>query len=210
MIKIRRIFTYLFFFLLGVVGGIWSELFLFPWLFQQNLLMFPQSERQVLVFPKETIIIEENKALKEALQKIEKSILYLKEGNLGLVLTEEGFFLTLSPLENKQPVSVQKEYSLFLYRQDSIRAQTLPFVSLQDLFVGKRVFLVRFNPDIKTYEITLGYLKAKDTQGNYLLSFSEKGFVFDEQARFVGISYPTEFSTNLIQPSVVENLLKKI
>lgn len=106
--KILKIFAIL---ILGAFGGLIFQFFLFPYLitspyFENFEFIKILKERQVIINPKEEIIVQENIALEKAIEKVEKSLVGVKtktkEGKIlegsGFIISSDGLMVTLSDL----------------------------------------------------------------------------------------------------------------
>ncbi|OGZ18149.1 MAG: hypothetical protein A2Z78_00010 [Candidatus Nealsonbacteria bacterium RBG_13_36_15] len=154
----------------GALGGIIFQAFILPYLATKNF--FRQfgfvkilTEKEVNLYPEETVIVQENKALQDIVEKVEKSIIAVRaqsaqgkiiEGS-GLVLTNGGDVVTLGSLLpvgynfsffwNGEKVAyedleVDKTGSLVKLKIDKRDLPTLPFADLGSVKKGQRVFLV--------------------------------------------------------------------
>lgn len=123
------------------------------------------AEREVNVFPKEEIIIEENQALVKRIEKAEKVVVGIRiktvQGNFlegsGLVLTSDGLIIALADIvpqgsvvsvwvdNEKVAFEIIKrdlEQNLALIRIDKQGLATAGFADLSKIKKGQRVFLV--------------------------------------------------------------------
>ena len=107
----KFILRILFILAVGALGGIIFQAFILPYLatkdyFKQFGFVKILTEREVNLYPKETVVVRENKALQEAVEKVERSIVGIraqsKQGKIlegsGLILTTEGHIVTLGDL----------------------------------------------------------------------------------------------------------------
>lgn len=167
----RRAFSKIFFILIfGVLGGMIFQAFILPYLatkpyFQRFQFIKILTEREVNVYPKDTVTIQENVALKAAVEKIEKTVIGVrtktKNGKIlegsGLILTSDGLVVTLAELlpfgsdfnffweEEKLPFQVLKrdlENNLALIKVEKRNLPTAGFADLGKIKLGERVFLL--------------------------------------------------------------------
>lgn len=162
----RSILRILGFFAVGMIGGIFSEQVLWPYFVERPLFeKYGLSQPPVYVTERKEIIIQENTALENAIEKVEKIVIGIKtkipDGEIlkgsGLIVTSDGLIVTLAELvpkgstfyffvENK-PVSYQilkrdlKE-NLALIKIGETNLPTASFADLGKIKIGERVFLV--------------------------------------------------------------------
>ena len=166
----RSILRILFILAIGALGGIIFQAFILPYLatkeyFKQVGFVRILTEREVNLYPKETVIVQENKALQEAVEKVERSVIGVRaqsvrgeiiEGS-GLILTNGGDVVTLGDLLPKgydfsffwngekvtyESLEVDKTGNLVRLRIDKKDLLTLPFADMGNIKAGQRVFLV--------------------------------------------------------------------
>ena len=152
------------------MGGIIFQAFILPYLatkdyFKQFGFVKILTEREVNLYPKETVVVRENKALQEAVEKVERSIVGIraqsKQGKIlegsGLILTTEGHIVTLGDLLPKgydfsfflegeklsfEILEVDKTGNLVKVKIEKTNLSTLPFADMGKMKMGQRVFLV--------------------------------------------------------------------
>lgn len=182
----RKIFLKIFFILiLGALGGVIFQAFLLPYLaaipyFQKFQFIKILTEREVKTFPKETVIVQENIALQNAIEKVEKVAIGVKsqpkkgkalEGS-GLILTRDGLMITLASLVpqgadfnffwegEKIPYQILKrdlKTNLALVKLNKTNLPTAGFSSLEKIKQGQRIFLIGISfkkPTVQGEEIT--------------------------------------------------------
>jgi len=165
--KIVNIFLIL---LLAILGAMIWQTLVFPYLaqnpkFERFFLAKLLNQQQVNVFPKEEIVIEENKDLIEKISKAEKVVLGVQIDSVsgksfqgsGLALTSDGLIVTLAELVpqssvfsvfiNQKKVAfeiVKKDLkqNLALIRIDKKDLATTGFADFNKVKNGQRVFLV--------------------------------------------------------------------
>ena len=163
---LKNIFKIIAIFIIGLVGGIFADQIFWPYfierpLFYQNKL----EQRPIYLTERKEIYIQENVALKNAIEKVEKSVIGVKsqtkkgkilEGS-GLILTADGLVVTLAELvpqgsdfhffvdKELAPFQIlkrdQKE-NLALIKLEKTNLPTVGFANLEKLKLGERVFLV--------------------------------------------------------------------
>lgn len=153
-------------FFFGIFGGIFANQILWPYFVERPLfLKYKLESPPIYITQKKEIRIQENVALKEAIEKVKDSVFFVRsktktgkvlEGS-GLILTSDGILITFAELVpqrasievfiNGQPVSFQilkrdlKE-NLALIKVEAKNLKTVPFANLEKIKLGERVFLV--------------------------------------------------------------------
>lgn len=154
----------------GAIGGLLFQVFVLPYLINISFLQDFQfvknlKEREVIINPKEEIIIKENTALEKAIEKVDKTVVAIKtetktgkilEGS-GLIITSDGLIVTLAELiptgavfsvfigdEEISGQVVQRDIqeNLTLIRVERIGLSTRGFADFGSIKLGERVFLV--------------------------------------------------------------------
>ena len=150
----KTIFNILTIFIIGIAGGIFANQVLWPYLV----------ERPVNIIEREEIIIEENTALKNAIEKVEKTIVGVETTTKdeiyhgsGLILTSDGLVITLADLVPQdgsfeffidgQTVKFQVlrrdlTYNLALVKVEKDNLPTVDFAPYEKIKMGERVFLL--------------------------------------------------------------------
>lgn len=168
MIKnILKIFNIL---LLGAVGGLLFQIFVLPYLFtnpyfERFQFIKTLKEREIVVNPKEEIIIQENIALETAIEKVEKSVVGISAkkptGEIvkgsGFIISSDGLMVTLSSLipqgsiinffieeEGIQYKILKRDASqdLALVKLEKNNLTTRGFANSENNKLGERVFLM--------------------------------------------------------------------
>jgi len=162
----KKIFEIIALFIFGVAGGIFADQILWPYFIERPLFYQYRLEKSpIYLTERKEIIIQENVALKNAVEKIEKTVIGVKtkkkdgqilEGS-GLILTSDGLVVTLASLVPQgstfsffldgEAVSFQilkrdlKE-NLALVKIEKTNLPTVSFANFEKLKLGERVFLV--------------------------------------------------------------------
>ncbi|HDZ54318.1 MAG TPA: serine protease [Candidatus Nealsonbacteria bacterium] len=166
----KSILKVFFILITGALGGMIFQAFILPYLatkeyFKQFEFVKILTEREVNLYPKETVIVRENKALQEAVERVERSVIGVRaqskqgvilEGS-GLILTTEGHVVVLGDLLPKgydfsffwegeelpfEVLGVDKTGSLVKIKVEKTNLPTLPFADTERIKIGQRVFLV--------------------------------------------------------------------
>jgi S1-C subfamily serine protease len=163
---LRNVFKIIIVFVVGMVGGIFANQIFWPYFVERPLFyQYRLDQTQANITEVKEIYIQENVALENAIEKVEKAVVRVKtetktgkilEGS-GLILTTDGLIVTLAELVPQgsafnffvdgESVSFQVlkrdlENNLTLIRLEKAKLSTLGFADLEKLKLGKRVFLV--------------------------------------------------------------------
>jgi S1-C subfamily serine protease len=161
--KVLRLITI---FILGIGGGIFGAQIFWPYFIERPLFYQYQLEKNpIYLTEKKEITIQENTALKEAIEKVEKVVIGLKtktkkgkrlEGS-ALILTSDGLILTLSNLippdsrvnfiiDNEifpgQILKRDQKENLVLAKIEKKNLKSGGFFDFEKLKLGERVFLI--------------------------------------------------------------------
>lgn len=168
------------------------QAFILPYLatipyFQRFQFIKILTEREVIVNPKETVIIQENVALQQAVEKIERMVIGVQtktkggkilEGS-GLILTSDGLVVTLASLVpfgsefnffwegEKLPFQILKrdlKTDLALIKVKKNNLPTTGFADLEKIKLGQRVFLlgIVFEGELPQKIVNEGIIKTFD------------------------------------------------
>lgn len=153
-------------FILGIFGGIFADQILWPYFVERPLFYQYQLEQNpVYVTERKEVTIQENVALTNAIEKVEKAVIGIttevKKGEIlkgsGLILTSDGLVITLADLVPQgadfiffvdgKPASFQilkrdLEENLALIKLEESNLPTAGFANFERLKLGERVFLV--------------------------------------------------------------------
>jgi S1-C subfamily serine protease len=155
----------LFFFVLGIFGGIFGSQILWPYFVERPLLIqYRLEQNPIQVTQRIETKIQENIALQEAIEKVKKTVVGIKtetkkgkilEGS-GFILTSDGLVVTLAELvpEGSSSIFLEGEINPFqILKKDSKEnlallkiekrsLSTTGFSDLEKLRLGQRVFLL--------------------------------------------------------------------
>lgn len=166
----KNIFKIVAIFIISMVGGIFADQIFWPYFVERPLFYQYRLEKNpIYVTERKEITIQENTALKNAIEKVEKVVIGVKtktgtgkilEGS-GLILTSDGLVVTLADLVpqgsnfsffvDEEPVHFQilkrdlKE-NLALVKLEATNLPTVSFSDFEKLKLGERVFLVGITP----------------------------------------------------------------
>lgn len=153
-------------FILGVFGGIFADQILWPYFIERPLFyQYRLEQPPIFLTEKKEITIQENVAITDAVEKVEKVIVGVStktktgetlEGS-GLILTADGLAVTLAELVPKSSTSSifvdgklasfqilkrDLKENLALIKFDESNLPTCSFADLGKIKLGERVFLV--------------------------------------------------------------------
>ncbi|MDO8436201.1 MAG: serine protease [bacterium] len=163
----KNIFKILAVFILGIAGGIFGVQILWPYFVERPLFFqYRLEQNPVYITERKQITIQENTALKDAVEKVEKTVIGVRtriaengkilEGS-GLIITSDGLIVTLADLVPQgssfsffaggKPVSFQilkrdSESNLALVKIGETGLPTVGFAKPDTMKLGERVFLV--------------------------------------------------------------------
>ena len=163
---LKDIFKILAIFIIGMVGGIFADQIFWPYFIERPLFyQYRLEQSPVYISERKEVYIQENLALKNGIEKVEKAVIGVRtetqagkilEGS-GLILTTDGLVVTLAELVPQGSVFNffldGKRASFQILKRDlknnlaliKIEEKNLPTVSFADLGkikLGERVFLV--------------------------------------------------------------------
>ncbi|MFH1036838.1 MAG: serine protease [Patescibacteria group bacterium] len=201
----------------GIIGGIFANLIIWPYLISGSFL---GQSPQVYVTERKEITIQENTALKDAAEKAVKALIGIKtetagaeilEGT-GLVVTSDGLMVTLAELipqgsdfaffAGQEAVSYQilkrdSAENLALVKIGRTNLSALSFADLNKLKLGERVFLagIIFENGIPREVINEGIVSSFDENiinTNIREGTKIKGSpLFDIEGNVLGLNYVT-------------------
>jgi S1-C subfamily serine protease len=152
-------------FILGIFGGIFADQILWPYFIERPLFyQYNLEPTPIYITERKEVIIEENSALKNAIEKVEGSVIGVKtrtkggvlEGS-GLILTSDGLVVTLAELVPQgntfsffvdgqlahfQILKRDLKENLVLIKVEKTNLPTVGFADFERLKLGERVFLV--------------------------------------------------------------------
>jgi len=161
----RNILKIAAFFTVGMVGGIFADQILWPYLVERPLFFqYSLEKAPVSIVEKKETIIQENTALTEAIEKGENAVMSVKsqtpngtiEGS-GLIVTSDGLMVTLAELVpqgsvfsfslNGKATSFQVlkrdlNKNLALVKLGESNLTTVGFADFNETKLGERVFLI--------------------------------------------------------------------
>jgi S1-C subfamily serine protease len=163
---LKNILKILAVFIIAMVGGIFSEQIVWPYLVEKPLFYrYGLEQAPVHITETKEITIQENTALQEAIKGVESSIIAVRtvdshknviEGS-GFVISSDGLIITLAELvpvgsdfsffigEEKQSYEIQKrdiKNNLALVKLEKTNFNAVDFGNIGEKEIGERIFLV--------------------------------------------------------------------
>lgn len=167
---LKNIFKIISIFIIGIVGGIFADQILWPYFIERPLFhQYRLEQSPVYVTERKEITIQENVALKNAIEKVEKVVVGVKtetkaekflEGS-GLIIAADGLMVTLAELVPQgstfsffidgtphqingggQILKRDLKENLALIKIEEANLPTVSFADLEKMKLGERVFLV--------------------------------------------------------------------
>jgi serine protease Do len=153
-------------FAVGMVGGIFATQVLWPYFVERPLFeRYGLSQAPIYVTERKEVIIQENNALENAIEKVQNTVIGLRsktqEGKIMegscLIVTSDGIIVTLAELipqgsspnfyVNKKAVAYQilkrdTKLNLALIKIEKNNLPTVGFADLGKIKIGERVFMV--------------------------------------------------------------------
>jgi len=167
---LKNIFKILAIFIIGMVGGIFANQIFWPYFIERPLFyQYRLEQSPVYVTERKEVYIQENVALKNAIERVEKVVVGVRsetaagkvlEGS-GLILTADGLIITLADLvprgsdfsffiDGERPafqiLKRDLENNLALVKVEERNLPTVGFANLEKIKLGERVFLVGITP----------------------------------------------------------------
>jgi len=149
-------------FIFGIAGGIFADQILWPYFIERPLFyQYRLEQAPVYVTEKKEIIIQENTALKNAIEKVGKTVVGIKTSKFlegtGLIVSSDGLVVTLAEIvpqgaqisifwEGKltsfQILKRDLKENLALIKIQESNLPTASFADLEKIRIGERVFLL--------------------------------------------------------------------
>jgi len=203
-------------FVIGTIGGIFADQILWPYFIERPLFYKYRLEQPpIYVTERREIIIQENTALIESIEKVEKAMVGVRsvppmgkilEGS-GLIVTSDGLVITLSDLvppgwevnffwdgEKVTPQVLQRKDNLALLKIEQANLPTLGFADFEDIKLGERVFLVGviFEKESPQKLVNEGIIKTFDEEILQTSIFEDSrvqgSSLFNIEGQLVGLS----------------------
>ena len=205
-------------FIIGMVGGIFAEQIVWPFLVEKQIFAkygIDDTSGKNITQIKE-VTISENSAITDAVAKVEKSVVGvtvntkedIKKGS-GLIISSDGLIVTLADLVpqdydpqlfiNGQPVDFQvlkrdATQNLALIKVDENSLPTVSFGDVSKLKLGQSVFLVGTAYEVKNFGYAansgvISYIDPDTIETNILETANMQGSIlFDTTGQVLGIN----------------------
>lgn len=220
-------------FVFGIAGGIFADQILWPYFIEKPLFYKYRLERPpIYITEKKEIAVQENTALQDSIEKVEKAIVGIKikgakyiQGS-GLMLSRDGLMVTLATLlpqkqnfvflvEDKTPnyqlLKKDLKNNLVLVKLEGNNFTTTGFANFNDLRLGERLFLIGAldrRDDLKKIvnEGILSFLDEDEIRTNITEKNILQGSVlFNIKGEVVGINYFTSQGINIIPAAKIRD-----
>lgn len=214
----------LFFFFVGIFGGIFGSQILWPYFVERPLFFEYRLEQSPIHITQEItkeIKIQENVALQEEIEKVEKSVLAIqtktKAGKIlegsGVIVFREGLIITLADLApegsrltvffdgqkfSAEVLKRDKKENLVLLKIEKGDLQPARFGDFEKIRLGQRVFLIGFIFEEKTQKkvVNEGILKSFDQNSIETNIFEDPllagSSLFDIEGNLIGLNLVKE------------------
>lgn len=211
-----------FVFLGGMVSGLLFQLFIFPSVltnsyFSQFQFIKNFKEGKIVINTKEQIFIQENIALQQSIEKIEKAVVSIQTktdnntiSGSGLLITSDGLLITLADLvpagsdvtvfldgeirqlaEKPQVIKRNLKNNLALLKISGANLRTCGFGDANKIKLGERVFLLGVMPSDFSETVNEGIIKSFNEniiKTNIFESYSLRGSpLFNIEGELLGL-----------------------
>ena len=215
----KRILDILKVFIISIFGGLFAQQIIWPLLLQNSFFaQYKQNDAPIYLTETNEIFIQENTALKKAVEQVEKSIIGIRtitkydnvlEGS-GLIITSDGLAVTLAELVplgsdfsvyvdgllvSAQVLKRDLVGNLALIKIEQNNLNTLSFAEADKIKLGERVFLVGVvfdNGDINKIvnEGSIRFLSEDIIETNMFDSqFLLGSPLFNIEGKFLGLNF---------------------
>lgn len=230
---VKNAFKILAVFIIGTVGGIFANQILWPYFIERPLfLKYKLDQTPVYVTERKevTSFIQENTALRDAAEKVAKTVVAVKSKTKGgqvlygsgLIVTNDGFLVTLADLlpqgsdfafyvdakwPQYQVLKRDLKNNLALVKVESHGLGTAGFADMEKMKIGEKVFLQGFNfssttPGLMVNEGIIKMFSRDLIQTNIAeISLLNGSPLFNIEGNVVGLSFVDERGRVLAIPA---------
>lgn len=196
---LKNILKILIVFIVGAVGGIFANQILWPYFIERPLFYkYRLQQNPVYVTEKKEVIIQENTALKEAVNKVEKAAIGIKsKSKTGKILTGSGLIVTSDGLVVSLDNLLPRGSNFYFFVNGK-----LPSYQILKRDLKENLVLVKIGKTDLTVTGLADFKKIKLGERVFLVGMSlskNKDMVVNE-----GII--RSFNKNLIQTNIIEQL----
>ena len=202
-------------FIIGTVGGIFADQILWPYFIERPLFYrYRLEQAPINQYITKEVIIQENTALTDAIEKVERSVVGIKsvlrtgkelEGS-GLIVTRDGLIITLTDLvpegwenfvflgsEKIETKVLQKKENLALLKVEKTNLSPVGFADFGKIKLGERVFLVGVTqPPSGGWVVNQGIIKTFNEENLKTNMFDETvlngSSLFNIEGQLVGLA----------------------
>jgi len=214
---LKNIFKIIAIFILGMGGGIFADQILWPYFIERPLFYeYRLEQAPIYVTERNEIVIQENTALKDAVEKVEKAVVAVRTrtgeeilAGSGLIISSDGLMITLAELvprganfiffvDDKVPkyqiLKRDLKENLALVKLEETNLATVGFADFDKLKLGERVFLLGKVLETKGFQkiVNQGIVKTfnKDSiETNVFEEYNLKGSpLFNIKGELVGMN----------------------
>lgn len=216
---VKNILKIIAIFIIGMVGGIFADQIFWPYFIERPLFyQYHLESRPIQVIERKEIVIRENTALVNAVEKVEKIVVGVRTKNKagkilegsGLIVTSDGLLVTLADLlpqggepllflDGRTPsfqiLKRDLKENLVLVKVSETNLSTVGFGDLGKVKIGERVFLIGtiFEKGVITKKVVNeGIIKSfneNSIQTNILEEENISGSsLFDIEGNFLGLN----------------------
>ncbi len=206
----KNILYLLLIFIFGMAGGIFANQIFWPYFITKPLFeKYNLEQPPVYVTERKEVVIRENIALEEAIEKVSKTVIGVKtkaaKGS-GLIVTNDGLIVTLSSLipagqppsfyidgilQSFQILKRDSKTGLALVKLEADKLLAPDFRDLEDLKLGERVFMVSYRDGLAK-SVNQGIIKfigETRIETNMIEKDNVQGSpLFDIQGKLIGIA----------------------
>ncbi|OGZ64124.1 MAG: hypothetical protein A3A98_04055 [Candidatus Staskawiczbacteria bacterium RIFCSPLOWO2_01_FULL_40_39] len=234
---IKFIFTTIWAFIVGVLGALVFVVFLLPYLltdssFENFQFVKDFKEGKIVVNQKESIYIQENFAIEEAIKRVDTSVVTIQSSAFGLrsglIVTSDGLVVTLAnaiPLNGNfkvflegesvafTVVKVDSKNNLALLKIDKNNLQTVGFANIDKVRLGQKVFLLASMSTAQDNWIANEGIIRKMNENSIQTSITESkvvvgGPLFNASGELVGLNFiDAEGKISAIPINKIQSLL---
>lgn len=211
----KKYYNIILFFCAGVLGGILGEIFLMPYLIQIKWIE-NQLNRTVIINKTERVVVEENQAIEETINKIFSSLVKISaksKGKIkglanysfpGLIITSDGYFVGYTDnainynysvtIDEKEialmPTKIDAPNHLVMFKADASNLSVASLEKKESLALGESLVGVSYIVDKLTADIgIIGQISEKSILVNTSLknSMPNGAILLNQKGEAVGI-----------------------
>jgi len=193
-----------------MAGGIFANQILWPYFINKPLFeKYNLEQPPVYVTERKEVVIRENIALEEAIEKVSKTVIGVKTKTIqgsGLIVTNDGLIVTLSSLipigqtpsfyiegilQSFQVLKRDSKTGLALVKLEADKLLAPDFRDFKDLKLGEKVFMVSYRDGLakSVNEGIIKFIGEDKIETNMIEKDNAQGSpLFDIQGKLIGIA----------------------